>query len=191
MKYCPKCGTPVDYETQRFCANCGAPLSESTDTPIYPNADFAPAYPMKWHKFLIYFALIAGAIGNALVAVLTFSGVLYLMTSNGEVTADMVYSVFPGMKPVNMVYAAALLISAVWGVVTRQKLAKFKHEGPVFLNILYIASGVLSFVYVAAGSVIAGRNMFTVSIFSGLVTTIIIVICNYIYFGKRAELFKN
>ena len=95
------------------------------------------------------------------------------------------------MKPVNMVYAAALLISAVWGVVTRQKLAKFKHEGPVFLNILYIASGVLSFVYVAAGSVIAGRNMFTVSIFSGLVTTIIIVICNYIYFGKRAELFKN
>ena len=191
MKYCPKCGTPVNYETQRFCANCGAPLVENSDIPACANADFVPAYPMKWYKFLIYFSLIASTVIDVLVSVLVFSGVFYLILSNGEVTDDRVYSIFPGLKPVNMVYAAVMLISSVWRIVTRQKLAKFKHEGPVFLNIMYIASEALILVYAIVASVISKQNMFSIATFTGLITTIIVVICNYIYFGKRAELFKN
>lgn len=204
MSFCNKCGVQIENENAQFCTNCGAqivaPITNST--PIYgqhqPTPSYIPAepvtqYKMKWFKFLIYFALFLGAFVNFVFGFNYISGGIYFSQSNGQVTADMVYSVYGmGLKALDVIYGIVLLALAGFGIYTRSRLAKYKVNAPMCVYILYGAGTVLSFIYNVALLAVTGLNqIFSVNSITSLIASIVIILLNRKYFSKRASLFIN
>jgi len=211
-KLCPNCGTAND-STFLFCEKCGASLTapvfqpafqgnpaaagpeqftmpqpEQFSMPMPPSqgsytAQPAAPFSMGWHKFLIYFALWAGALMN----------VVNGLSSVGD---DTLYSRIDGLESLNLIYCLVLIALAALCVVTRFQLAGFKRMGPRLLLGLYAANLAVSFlymvmaytlmqnsgVYISASALMSGANW---------ALPIVMIIANYVYYKKRAALFVN
>lgn len=182
--FCPNCGGSV-LDGSSTCPYCGGSIFQ---TPVIQ-------YPMKWYKFLIYFALFAGAIGNG------FSSISYLTGSiwrSYQVTGASLYDVLPAMKVFDMLYGVVLIGLAAWSIVTRSHLAKKRINGPFYLLVLYAANAVFSLVYTLAAAAnltgYTGKNMFGSmigKIIPSLAVSVAMVVVNYLYFDKRRSLFTN
>ena len=141
---------------------------------------------MKWYKFLIYFSLFAGAVINVA------SGIPFLNGSIYGGYADNVYSVFPALKTVDVMYGIVALATAVLCIVARFALAKYKKNGPALLLSIYAIGIVVSIVYfIAVKSIVTDIDLDTSSIVSSLVSSVVMIIINKIYFDKRKHLFVN
>lgn len=187
----------VDIETAEKTKNENGILGEpvvSSCPDIYRAESvksFSPPeqeYGMKWYKFLIYFALFAGAIVNFVTGIMTLSGAIY---AAGGVTADMVYEYFPGLETWTMIYGFALMGVAVFGIVTRFMLAKFKKSGPVCLYVLYIINALLGIAMLLLGSQILHENLVGTSDIASMGVSVVMLIINIVYFKKRESLFIN
>ena len=207
MKYCSKCGNSINEEGQKFCENCGAALQgdavgyeAANQNDIYGDSkssvyakSLKNKYPMKWFKFLIYFALFFGAFIEFVMGLNYIMGTIYLAQTNGNVSAEMVYAIYgTPLKIWDVIYGLTILGAAVFSIITRFALSKYKKNGPKFLYILYIAGAVLGLIYnigVVLITGIGGTAIFTSSV--GMIMTGIIVFANYKYFSKRSELFCN
>ncbi len=145
------------------------------------------SYQLKWHKFLIYFGLWAGALINASTAFQYFTGTLY-----GE-NASAVYAYFGGMKTLDAIIGVVLLAIAAMGIYVRFQLAGFKTGAPNKLIYLYIANLAIPLLYLLAASSITGIS-FTELISdpgASLAVSVAMMIINKIYYGKREALFVN
>ena len=195
MKFCSKCGSQINDETQRFCLKCGTALqtTEGNNVGYGYSIPAKPEYPMKWFKFLIYFALFFGAFLEFCFAISYFTGSIYFSQTNGQVSAEMVYGMYGApLKILDVLYGVVTLGAAVFSIVTRFRLAKFKANGPKCLYILYIVGGLAGLVYNIGVSMITGvSGIFNSSFISSIVATAIVVWANYKYFSKRDELFNN
>ena len=78
---------------------------------------------MKWHKFLIYFALWLGAVMNVISGFSLLTGSVY--EAQG-VSATQVYRAYEGLKGVDMLMGAATIALAVLLIVARFALAGYK-----------------------------------------------------------------
>ena len=154
----------------------------------------APANPlddargMKWFKFIIYFQLFASAVLN------TISAITFLTGAHYQGMADQVYSYFHGLKGLDVFYGILLLALAGFAIFVRQRLAKFRRNGPLLYYVLMIVSIVVSFIYLIAGSSILHVSLGEVmdaSSLASIVTSIVMLVVNIIYFKKRADLFVN
>ncbi len=198
MKYCSNCGNPTNDDNQKFCLKCGTAL-QTTDKNMsfnntqtsYNSGATAPQHPMKWFKFLIYFALFFGAFLELCFAINYISGDIYFVQTNGQVTADMVYGIYGAtLKIVDVLYGILVICAAVFSIVTRFKLSKYKKEGPMFLYILYIAGAVMGLIYnIAVAAITRASGIFNMSFIMTLIITAIITWANYKYFEKRKDLF--
>lgn len=207
MRYCSNCGNPVSDDAQKFCLKCGTELQTSSS--IYESAnqsgecgysnvssDSVPLkneYPMKWFKFLIYFALFFGALIEFVYGMNYIMGTIYLSQTGGQVTAEMVYAMYgTPLKIWDVLYGLIMLATAVFSIITRFKLAKFKQNGPKFLYILYIAGAALALVYNIGVALITDvEGIFNVPYIISIIFTGIVVFANYKYFSKRDKLFCN
>ena len=144
--------------------------------------------PMKWHKFLIYFSLWAGAVICFLNGFQRLTGSIY---GSKEVAAQ-IYNMYGSMKTVDTVFGVLFCILGVFMIYVRFQLAGFKKGAPSKLIMLYILQLILSVGYIL---VTAGVCKLSVSEISGpdLTTTIAIsiamTIANYVYYKKRSHLF--
>ena len=118
--FCTKCGNQVP-DGQKFCSACGNPMApaqqprqpqygqpqqqyqqpqQQYQQPQYGRPQYQQAAPaalgMGWFKFLIYFALFAGAVLNALTAISMLTGSMY-----GE-SKDLVYLFYKDLKTVDL-----------------------------------------------------------------------------------------
>lgn len=208
--FCPKCGTQLN-DGQSFCHNCGNAVENGASQQNgaqqanqqhynpYQQPGFIPmqppvqAYPMAWFKFLIYFAIIAGAIINCIGGILSFTGAQY----GSALEAKLVYAVFPSLKTLDIFFAIACIALAVFGFYVRSRLAKFCANGPKMVLALYAASGIISFVYcIAAAGILSDALVLDTSelILEGVMTlivSIVMIIINRVYFNKRKALFVN
>ena len=132
---------------------------------------------MKWFHFLIYFVLWLNAIVCAL------EGIAVLTVSTGIV---------------DMVYGGAMIAFALFCIITRSRLAKFKKGAPANLYAFYILGNiVLVLAYNIASLALAGAlnelptMLLDPEFIGGIVGTIIIIAINKVYFGKRKHLFVN
>ncbi len=187
MKLCSQCGTAIQDDAAQFCNHCGAPLSFDTSTSASENP--VAAMPMKWYKFLIYFSLFAGAVLNAANAITLLTGSVYLEEG---ITADEVYSIFPMLKAVDLIYGLCMLALAVFAIITRYSLAKYKANGPKLIVLLYVASLVVSLIYCVGYYFATDINLLSDSsnVVSIAVSAAMIAI-NYNYFSKRKHFFVN
>jgi len=155
----------------------------------YQAQDKYKGYPMKWHKWLIYFALIAGGILTLLDAVKYFTGSIYY---SAGVEPWQVYRLYPMLKTADILYGAAMVAVAVMAFVTRSKLAQMKTDGPQWLTRYYLA-GIAA--YVVYG-VLYGMSTNMMSTALAMVAKEVAGNClmlwlNKKYYEKRKELFVN
>ena len=202
---CPKCRAAMPNGA-KYCTECGAKLPVQPDSvPNVPQPAIqeAPAYEaqpvmteappaqelqpfgMKWYKFLIYFALWAGAIVNLIDSLQFFTGSIL-----GD-DVEILYAYYPLLKVLNLAFALILVTYAVFAIYTRYRLAQFRQNGPACLHALYLVQLAMVLIYWLAGSLILGEWLDLASGFSDLISSIVILCINIVYFRKRKHLFVN
>lgn len=157
----------------------------------YDNNTYTPDMPMKWHKFLIYFSLWAGAVLDLLNAVRLFTGMTY--TQSG-LSLDYVYRAYPALKTVDVVFAIFFVGLAVFTIYTRFQLAGYKTGAPGKLISLYIVGFVVAIAYsMAIASVlkVSISDVIGSDMLGSIIGSVVMVAANKVYYGKRAHLFVN
>ena len=159
----------------------------------YQNQQNVPspdAYPLKWHKFLIYFALWAGAILNAVQAIRSMTGGNYLEVG---MTGEEVYQRFSGLRTVDMVAGLLLLAIAAYGIYVRFQLAGFKIGAPAKLTVLYIALAAYNLIYsvLACNAMNVELSAVSSNLVGSMIGSVLMVVINRVYYNKRMELFVN
>ena len=202
---CPKCRAAMPNGA-KYCTECGTKLPvqpDSVPNVPQPSIQEAPAYEaqpvmteappaqelqpceMKWYKFLIYFALWAGAIVNLIDSLQFFTGSIL-----GD-DVEILYAYYPLLKVLNLAFALILVTYAVFAIYTRYRLAQFRQNGPACLHALYLVQLAMVLIYWLAGSLILGEWLDLASGFSDLISSIVILCINIVYFRKRKHLFVN
>ena len=140
----------------------------------------ASALPMKWHKFLIYFLLLLGA----LIFLIRGFGDLSDCFDGAEGTPAFAVRLFAGV---------CLLAIAALQLAARAALARFSRRGPKMAVAVCVSMAVLD------GSILAAQQMRAVELDAaiagvvkmGCVVSALLAMCNHIYYRRRAELFVN
>lgn len=201
--FCPNCGNQCPDGT-KFCQSCGTPLINNQQQNTQPDfnnqqANYQQPYqqypqyvdpynghPMNWYKFLIYFALFAGAFFNVCYAVLYMTGKIY-ETQNVDPMA--VYYLYPNVKPVDIVYGILLIALAVFMVITRFQLSGLKKNGPKMIVALYGINIAMVIVYSIAISCTTDYMAFNASTIGQCVIPIVMAVVNKVYFDRRKDIF--
>ena len=153
---------------------------------------------MKWFKFIVYFALIAGAILNVIAGLVYMSGNIWSLSAGGgqmgEWVKAFIYEMAPGVRVVDILFGIGCIISGVLCFMARQKLAAFKIGAPSFFLKAIVINGVIGVVgcilyYVQIGPEY-GSSMLSSAI-SSAVGTVIWYFIHKSYMDHRADLFTN
>ena len=208
-RFCPNCGAALNQNTASANPqpnyqqpNYQQPNYQQPNyqQPSYQQPNYQPVYqqpvqqypyPMNWYKFVIYFALFAGAVLNAINGILHLTGSVWEMQN---VSADMVYAVFGGMQAVDIIYGIGAIALAAFNIVTRMHLAKFRKTGPKFLSVCYGVAVGLALLYIILTSAVTGisiGDLVGATEILQLVVSIVMLVVNVVYFNKRASLFVN
>ena len=208
-RFCPNCGAALNQNTASANPqpnyqqpNYQQPNYQQPNyqQPSYQQPNYQPVYqqpvqqypyPMNWYKFVIYFALFAGAVLNAINGILHLTGSVWEMQN---VSADMVYAVFGGMQAVDIIYGIGAIALAAFDIVTRMHLAKFRKTGPKFLSVCYGVAVGLALLYIILTSAVTGisiGDLVGATEILQLVVSIVMLVVNVVYFNKRASLFVN
>lgn len=214
MRFCTNCGASVE-ENEKFCQNCGNAMPQPNQQQQYqqqpyqqqpyqqqyqqqpyqqrvqPN-DKYQGYPMKWYKFLVYFALWASAVINCVTGIRLLTGIIY----GSEKKAALVYRYIPGLRTGDIICGILILAIAVLAVFTAIKLLGLAAIGPKLLLALYASNLVIQlfyvvFVTIAAKDILKVSDMLTPSVIASIVVSIIMIIVNRIYFKNRESIFVN
>lgn len=130
--------------------------------------------PMKWHKFLIYFSLWAAGLIN-----LSNAGTYFSYAS--------VYGVYA-------VCGAILAALAVFSIVVRFALARFKAKGPkmlVAMNILTASTGIVFPLLVSVQTGYPVIEMLDATTISQIAVGLAMAAFHNAYYGTRAHMFVN
>ena len=185
------------FAAQLLFTDFGA--SARTDGPNYPAAHARRAplavrddMPMKWHGFLVHFALWAASGSLASIGFETMTGSRY--GSNRE----RVYSVVPQL-PIPDVIAGLLLIwAAALGFFAAARLLKRKRGAPKLLLavhgaviVLNLAHPITTALMVKSASRMSNVSTMLLSGIGGALLGAIMLIVNMIYYKNREHLFVN
>lgn len=163
----------------------------SVNTPPATNTANGQPLGMAWYKFLIYFALIAGAIINLIYSLNYISGGIYFVETNGEVSAEQVYAYYgTGLQVVDVFYGLFLIAFAILAFVVRHKLANYEPDSLKFVKIFYSLSAGAPFLYAILVAAITGQSLAVQAVTSAIVGLIFLLL-NIKYFNKRAHLFVD
>lgn len=216
MKTCKTCGTTVQDDFTMFCPRCGAkldattggyqpasnyqsaPYSQQPTSPYQPysqqpTSPYQPSalYPMKWYKFLIYFALFFGALMNVVYGIQYLNGDIYENINDG-VSKEWVYAVMGSdLKTLDVIMGILMIGLGVFGVYVRFALAKFKANAPMCVYILYGANAVISLIYTIAVVSITEIELDYGREIVSIILMLVMVGLNYTYFKKRQSLFNQ
>ncbi len=157
------------------------------------------AQPMKmgWHKFLIYFALWAGAIVNIIQAIVTFSGYRYMETTayGGTINVtELYYSYFDGLQAVDMIFYLILAGISVYQIITRFSLAGYKASAPKKLTMIYVMVAVWNVLYIICFLMCVDTKYLDVpqllgTVIGSLIGSVVMIFINRAYYKKRSHLF--
>ena len=199
MKKCINCGAEIE-EKNNFCPHCGTKCEDRKDVEpivfkpsesVSDNRDEPAAqsnvHPMKWHNFLMVIMILGGivTIANGLNMMM---GSEYL--SSGY-NSSQVYRVFPGLKGCDTFYGIALIALGVFEFIVRNRLNNFRANGPTSMKAMYILSIIASLIYIAWASSTTGVSLFNSSNMGSLVSSVLFLIINSVYYSKRGDLFVN
>ena len=152
-----------------------AAQNNTEDLSGFQDADLtAQPLPLKWFHFQIYFWLWAGAASSFYYAVINAN----VLSRYG----------FYGFAIILFLIRAGV---AMLQIVTRNHLAEFDQDGPKLLMITLWASAIVNFcLYLYLWS-LSSFSTVGASMIGNMIDSAIMIICNNIYYKKRAVLFRN
>lgn len=137
------------------------------------------AQSMKWHGFLIYFALWGAAAAFAFSALDTLC--FRDMPSETGGAAEGAYIVF------GVIYG----LCAVYAVVTRFALARLKRRGPVMLYTVFALNSLLPRALSLTEALSAGKKPDLYGIVAAVAVLAAVIALNAVYYRRRARLFAG
>lgn len=203
-KFCPYCGQPVQQTAmpeqngaaQQFYSASGEQNQQQYGTGGYspqssytynatPAAPFSQQLPMKWYHFVIWFQLFASALASVYSAFMYFTGAHY-----GEGNAELVYLFYGnGLRILDIVMGICSVICIAWAIYARQQLRHYKRQAPT-VYITYLGfNAVIVIVYLVFVLAITQEFLLDVKNVTNLVTSIVMIVLNRVYFQKRSSLF--
>ena len=180
--YCAKCGTYMPDDS-KYCPGCGEPVANMVK-PEYPTLEM----PMKWHKFLCYFALWLNALVNVSNASQAFTGQL----SEG-------LEWVPGMRLLAIFLGIFSIVFALFCVHTALGLIGYRKEAPKNLLRLYMMAfsvDLLSNIVLMALLLNVGVGEEDVAYIvsqtiGATIVNLAMYFINKVYYGKRMHMFVN
>ena len=160
---------------------------ESVDEQGVAYDAYGAALPMKWHKFLIYFALWAGAILNGLSGLQTLFGCF-----GGELAP--IYDAYPVLLALDLFSGLCLVGIAVFQFITRNALARLSRKAPQMVVWLYASTVILSVLQVLAVWLVSGVGLsyvMTPEMWLILIGGALMTWANQVYCRKRAAMFVH
>lgn len=154
-------------------------LTENTTTPAVNQP------PMKWHKFLIYFLLWLGGIGNIC------NGLLQCTGSQYGTDAARVYQHFSGLQALDVIFGILCIGLGVLQIVARFKLARFKAVAPKVLLASYLFAAAYNLLYPIVASAVTGLALSELLNIGTVIGNVLMAVLNHLYYDKRAHLFVN
>ncbi len=180
MAYCPKCGEFAGNNA--FCSHCGAKIEVNAapastvsatsapaadpyrpDVTVQADPVAAPEFPMKWHKFMIYFSLWAGGVLSILEGLACFSAM--------------------GGSAVGVVLGILCIAMGAWAIYVRFQLAALRTGAPKMLMIFLIVN--------AAIGLLNALGSGDTQSFTSVLASVAYAVWNWRYYTSRAELFVN
>ena len=102
-----------------------------------------------------------------------------------------VYDAYPDLKTADTFYGIAAIALGVFQIIVRNRLSRFRANGPESLKILYFISIGASLIYISWASSATRVNMLTSSNITSVFSSVLFLIINTSYYKKRSSLFVN
>ena len=155
-----------------------------------PCPGYAGDYPMAWFKFLIYFMLFANAAINIFTAVTYLTGSVYLGEDMTMSDVEALYMFYPTAKMIDVIYGVLLIALAAYAIFTRFQLSGFKRRGPFLFILMYVLNLVIGLLYGISIMFTFETGMLGfISLVPPIITSVVMIFVNVVYFRKREELF--
>ena len=169
---CKKCGTMITDSSAELCPACCAPLGEEnyssedilrSDHYVNNLESYTPKLGTKWADFLGYFALWLGAIAGIGCSIYLISLTLW----------------FP---------AVCLIVLSIINILAALSIIKRKRNANNMVTLVY-ASGIVGDILIYISFSLLGIYMSSTT--SRIVISVLMIIINRSYFGKRSNIFVN
>lgn len=155
-----------------------------------PCPGYAGGYPMAWFKFLIYFMLFANAAINIFTAVTYLTGSVYLGEDMTMSDVEALYMFYPTAKMIDVIYGVLLIALAAYAIFTRFQLSGFKRRGPFLFILMYVLNLVIGLLYgISIMFTFETGLLGFISFVPSIITSVVMIFVNVVYFRKREELF--
>ncbi len=192
---CPACETIIadwmaahpDYKEEPETRQEAEPeVQEQPRIRIRPmEKQVKPDKPMRWYWFLVHIALVFSSFMDFWSGYQLLTGASY----GGKEEAAKIYAMYDGMKTVDMMYSALLILVGILALYVRNQLYHYRRNSPTKLLLLYVMNCVVSLYYSVGVSMITGMDLLDTDIHYAVITAVIMIIINKIYFDKRKHLF--
>ena len=189
--YCPHCGSrfeeaPADPGPYQSPSDAEpGPSGENAFQPGPQSIDES-RFPLKWHKFQMV-TMIIGAVLNVLTSFSNINGSAYLTQG---LDPTVIYNAYPGLRTCDTAYGVAGLVIGVFQLYARNRLKGFFRDAIRTLLAFYLFSFAVQIVYIAAISSVMKTNAFS-SVWTSLLSPVIMGVINGTYYNRRKELFVN
>lgn len=155
-----------------------------------PCPGYAGGYPMAWFKFLIYFMLFANAAINIFTAVTYLTGSVYIGEDMTMSDVEALYMFYPTAKMIDVIYGVLLIALAAYAIFTRFQLSGFKRRGPFLFILMYVLNLVIGLLYgISIMFTFETGLLGFISFVPSIITSVVMIFVNVVYFRKREELF--
>ena len=155
-----------------------------------PCPGYGGDYPMAWFKFLIYFMLFANAAINIFTAVTYLTGSIYLDEDMTMSDVEVLYMFYPTAKMIDVIYGVLLIALAAYAIFTRFQLSGFKRRGPFLFILMYVLNLVIGLLYsISIMFTLEAGLLDFISLVPSIITSVVMIFVNVVYFRKREELF--
>ena len=161
------------------------------------------SYPMKWYKFLIYFALFAGGVINFVNAINHLTGNIWATQGT---SAKAVYQICENLSLYDKIFGIMLIAIAALQIYTRFALAGYKAIAPRLLYGVYASAAVATTLYnllaineikasfagwLSTAQIELMTDDIVTEIGINIAVSCLFIVLNTIYFNKRKSLFRN
>lgn len=205
--FCKNCGNIVG-DGEKFCQHCGAPIDQNPSAPADQNGTQPYAQQgsqqiygqtmqkplgMKWFKFIVNFHLIFGVLLPLSYGLLYFTGNIELT----EEKWDILYSAFPSLKVLNIVFGVLHCLLAAYFVVIRFRMVRFKKNAPLLFVLSIVAQLIfawgwrLTFVTIVQSRIDIHYSDVIPRLIVSSFVLLIYAAANIDYFRKRKFMFAN